>query len=40
MTEALISAGAAVVVGGDTKPEEFAEYNAFVERIKEEERNV
>ena len=23
----------------DTKPEEFAEYNAFVERIKEEERN-
>lgn len=24
----------------DTKPEEFAEYNAFVEKIKEEERNV
>ncbi len=24
----------------DTKPEEFAEYNAFVEQIKEEERNV
>ena len=24
----------------DTKPEEFAEYNAFVERVKEEERNV
>ena len=24
----------------DTKPEEFAEYNAFVENIKEEERNV
>ena len=24
----------------DTKPEEFAEYNAFVETIKEEERNV
>lgn len=23
----------------DTKPEEFAEYNAIVERIKEEERN-
>ena len=23
----------------DTKPHEFAEYNAFVERIKEEERN-
>ena len=23
----------------DTKPEEFAEYNDFVERIKEEERN-
>ena len=23
----------------DTKPEEFAEYNAFVERIKAEERN-
>lgn len=24
----------------DTKPEEFAKYNAFVEKIKEEERNV
>lgn len=24
----------------DTKPEEFAEYNAFVENIKREERNV
>lgn len=24
----------------DTKPEEFAEYNAFVERIKAEERTV
>ena len=24
----------------DTKPEEFAEYNAFVEKVKEEERNV
>lgn len=24
----------------DTKPDEFAEYNAFVEQIKEEERNV
>jgi hypothetical protein len=24
----------------DTKPEEFAEYNAFVEQIKEEERNA
>ena len=24
----------------DTKPEEFAEYNAFVERIKAEERGV
>lgn len=24
----------------DSKPEEFAEYNAFVEQIKEEERNV
>ena len=24
----------------DTKPEEFAEYNAFVEQIKGEERNV
>ena len=24
----------------DTKPEEFAEYNAFVEQIKEEERSV
>ena len=24
----------------DTKPEEFAEYNTFVEQIKEEERNV
>jgi hypothetical protein len=24
----------------DTKPEEFAKYNAFVENIKEEERNV
>ena len=24
----------------DTKPEEFAEYNTFVEKIKEEERNV
>ena len=24
----------------DTKPEEFAEYNAFVEKIKEDERNV
>lgn len=24
----------------ETKPEEFAEYNAFVEKIKEEERNV
>ena len=24
----------------DTKPEEFAEYNAFVEQIKEEERDV
>lgn len=24
----------------DTKPEEFAEYNAFVENIKKEERNV
>ena len=23
----------------DTKPEEFAEYNAFVEKIKSEERN-
>ncbi len=23
----------------DTKPEEFAEYNAFVEQVKEEERN-
>ena len=23
----------------ETKPEEFAEYNAFVEQIKEEERN-
>lgn len=23
----------------DSKPEEFAEYNAFVEKIKEEERN-
>lgn len=24
----------------DTKPEEFAEYNAFVERVKAEERTV
>ena len=24
----------------ETKPEEFAEYNTFVEQIKEEERNV
>lgn len=24
----------------DTKPEEFAEYNAFVEKVKEEERDV
>ena len=24
----------------DSKPEEFAEYNAFVEKIKEEERNA
>lgn len=24
----------------DTKPEEFAKYNSFVEKIKEEERNV
>lgn len=24
----------------DTKPEEFAEYNAFVESIKTEERNI
>lgn len=24
----------------DTKPEEFAEYNSFVEKIKGEERNV
>lgn len=24
----------------DTKPEEFTEYNNFVEKIKEEERNV
>lgn len=24
----------------DTKPEEFAEYNAFVEKIKAEERNA
>lgn len=24
----------------DTKPEEFEKYNAFVEKIKEEERNV
>lgn len=24
----------------DTKPQEFAEYNKFVEQIKEEERNV
>lgn len=24
----------------DTKPEEFAEYNAFVEQIKQEEREV
>lgn len=24
----------------DTKPEEFEQYNAFVEKIKEEERNV
>lgn len=24
----------------DTKPEEFAEYNDFVEKVKEEERNV
>lgn len=24
----------------DSKPEEFAEYNAFVEKIKEEERDV
>ena len=24
----------------DSKPEEFAEYNAFVEKVKEEERNV
>lgn len=24
----------------DTKPEEFAEYNAYVEQIKEEERNA
>lgn len=24
----------------DSKPEEFAEYNAFVEKVKEEERNA
>lgn len=24
----------------DSKPEEFAEYNAFVEKVKEEERDV
>jgi hypothetical protein len=28
----------AIIRQKDTKPEEFAEYNAFVEQIKEEER--
>ena len=29
----------AIIRQRDSKPEEFAEYNNFVERIKEEERN-
>lgn len=29
----------AIIRQRDSKPEEFAEYNAFVEQIKEEERN-
>ena len=29
----------AIIRQKDSKPEEFAEYNAFVEQIKEEERN-